>query len=190
MCTALKLEMGPPSAFFASNFLYDFQPLGCHHMQSKLNLQKFQSFIKARNVFFHPLPQQSAFTFVGGAKLPLQLGGGSFCPWLFEEDLLFESIQLLGLSNETSAVWYAREGVERFVDKVKVVISLSHHCDDNKKVDWLFAFEILWIYTPWSNSGKLKAYRDSPLKTGKNSGGDSNPGFLGGETQCILHKAI
>lgn len=71
---------------------------------------------KGKERFLSPPTPSKMHYFCGGAKLPLQLGGGSFCPWLFEEDLLFESIQLLGLSNETSAVWYAREAVERFVD--------------------------------------------------------------------------
>ena len=123
---------------------------------SKLNLQKFQSFIR-QGTLISPLPQQNLhYLFCGGAKFPLQPGGGSFCPWLFEEDILFESIQLLGVSQTFRAVWYAQiEAVEGFVDLMKVLISMSHHCDDNKEQDWLFAFLcILWIYNPLSNSGK------------------------------------
>lgn len=63
-----------------------------------------------RNVSITPTSARCITTFCGGAKLPLQPGGGSFCPWLLEEDILFESIQLLGL-------WCAREAVERFVDE-------------------------------------------------------------------------
>ena len=113
MCTALKLEMGPPSAFFASNWLYDFQPLSEPSEVSVL--------YKGQEREYHPPPQRNTLLLLEVLNSPCSLVVVHSAPGFSKK--IFYLNRYSYLAYQTRPVQFGTpraEAVEGFVFLVKV----------------------------------------------------------------------